>query len=123
VEAIWVSAPRPITGPARPRYEARNRPASASARCSWEEISETVAIAPLNIRPEPAPTTTSPARKRPKLGEGSHTVIVNRPRPASSAGIAAASNWCVVREAVSVCARAAVANTANETAPATACER
>jgi hypothetical protein len=36
--------------------------------------------------------------------------------------MAAASNCRAVREAVSVCARAAVANTANETAPASACE-
>ena len=85
-------------------------------------MSETVVMAPLNIRPDPAPTTTPPARKTPKLGEGSHTALVNRPSPTSSVGIAAASNWCVVREALSACARAAVAKTANATAPASASE-
>ena len=68
------------------------------------------------------PTTTSPARKTPKLGDGSQTAMVSRARPASSAGIAAASSCCAGREAVSACASAAVANTANEMAPASACE-
>jgi hypothetical protein len=61
-----------------------------------------VAIAPLNIRPAPAPTTMSSAKKTAKLEDGSHTAIVSRPRPATSAGIAAASIWCVMRDAVSV---------------------
>ena len=94
-------------------------PASASARCAGAEISATVAIAPLNIRPQPLPTMTSPT---PKLGEGSHTAIVNSPRPASSAALPAASNECVGKELPSVCASAAVANAANGTAPANRCE-
>ena len=42
--------------------------------------------------------------------------------PISSAGIAAARSCCEARNPVSVCASAAVANNANETAPASACE-
>ena len=49
-----------------------------------------MAVAPLNIIPAPAPTTTSPARRTQRLGCGSHTAIVNRPSPVSNVGMAAA---------------------------------
>jgi hypothetical protein len=49
----------------------------------------------------------SSAKKTAKLEDGSHTAIVSRPRPATSAGIAAASNWCVMRQPVNVSVRTA----------------
>ena len=53
-----------------------------------QRISVTVSIAPLNISPAPTPATRSPARKIPKLGDGTHTASVSSPMPTSNAGIA-----------------------------------
>jgi hypothetical protein len=122
VVANWVSSPRPMTGPASPRYAARNSPASASARLSGAVIDATVAMAPLNISPLPAPLTKAPAKKMPRLGCGSQTASVSRPSPASIVGIAAARSARGARAPLSNWASAAIANAANGTAPASARE-
>jgi hypothetical protein len=85
-------------------------------------INATVAMAPLNISPLPAPLTTAPAMNTPRLGSGSHTATVSRPSPANSVGIAAARSSRGAREPVSSWASAAIAKAVNDTAPASARE-
>jgi hypothetical protein len=79
-----------------------------------------VATVPRNVAPAPAPATMPPASSSQKLG--SQAAAVTSASPATSA--ARPRPACVRRVALlsTICAAAPAPNTANATAPATACE-